>query len=92
MSVVHLNISYGLTPFFSNRLNDKLLAFVVKLKWRKDLPVGSTDTSAQFRNDENVDSAGNGSDGCMGSEVSATDKVNRGTILLNDFTLFFLNV
>ncbi|KAF5457743.1 hypothetical protein F2P56_021824 [Juglans regia] len=54
--------------------------FVLKLKWGKDLAVESTNTSAQFRNDENMNSAGNGFDGYMGSEVSATDEVNRGFV------------
>ncbi|XP_042975552.1 protein TPX2-like isoform X3 [Carya illinoinensis] len=54
--------------------------FVLKLKWGNDLVVESTNTSAQFRNDENMDHARNVSDCCMGSEVSATDEVNRGLV------------
>ncbi|XP_059451707.1 protein TPX2-like isoform X2 [Corylus avellana] len=52
--------------------------FVLKFKWPKDVPVENTSTYAKPRNDGNMDSIGNYSDSCMGSEVSATDDSNKG--------------
>uniref|UniRef100_A0A5B7BQ17 TPX2 central domain-containing protein n=1 Tax=Davidia involucrata TaxID=16924 RepID=A0A5B7BQ17_DAVIN len=58
--------------------------FIIKLNWRKDIPVENANSSPKSKDGENMNSISNKSSVDMGSEVFALDENNKASISHND--------